>query len=185
MKKQLLKIAFLGLVISFTSCIDDDAPILINEEELITTVEYTLTNNADPSNTVVYKRVDPDGDGGSQPPVNTTVGTLRANATYSGSVRFLNETESPAEDITVEVMEESLEHEVFYTAPVAGVQIARLDLDIAGNPLGLRTTFTTGAAATGNLTIVLRHEPTKPNNGTITDAGGETDAQATFQISVQ
>jgi len=30
----------------------------------------------------------------------------------------------------------------------------------------------------------LRHEPTKPNTG-LSDAGGETDISATFDVSVQ
>jgi len=185
MRNKILKYAMVSITIaSLTSCIDDDAPVIINEEELITTVEYTLTNSADASNIVVLKSVDSDGDG-PDAPVITTAGTLRANSSYSGAVRFLNENESPAEDITEEVMEESLEHEVFYVTSTTGVQITKLDNDTGGNPLGVRTTFQTGAATTGNLTIVLRHEPIKPNDGSLSGAAGETDAQVSLPLSIQ
>ena len=43
----------------------------------------------------------------------------------------------------------------------------------------------TGAAGTGTVTIVLKHEPTKPNNGTAAGAGGSIDVEVTFPITVQ
>lgn len=186
MKNSNIKLVLLSLVlISFASCVSDDAPVIINEEELITTVEYTLTNTTDAANVVVIKSVDPDGDAGGQQPNITVNGTIRANSSYLGEVRFLNETTSPADNITDEVSEESEDHEVFYVTPIAGLQITKLDNDTAGNPLGLLTTFETGAAGSGDFTIVLRHLPKKPNNGTLSDAGGESDAESRFQLSIQ
>lgn len=171
-------------VLPSVSCEDDDAPVIINEDELITTVEYRLVNSNDASNVVVFRSVDPDGEG-AQNPVITTNGTIRANSSYNGSVKFLNETVSPAEDITEEVRVESGEHEVFYLTSVTGVQIAKTDSDVNGNPLGLTTSLQTGAAASGNLVIVLRHEPIKPNNGTLSSAGGETDVEVNFPFVIQ
>lgn len=180
MKKiQILAIALLAI-----SCNDDDVPQIINEEEVITTVEVTMTNNADPNNVVVLRSVDSDGDGPNLP-VNTITGNILANASYLGSTRFLNELESPVEDITLEVQDESLEHEVFYLTTASGVTIAKTDVDTAGNPLGLRFSLQTVAAGAGTMTVVLRHEPNKPNDNTLTGAGGETDAQVTFDITIQ
>ncbi|KQC34180.1 type 1 periplasmic binding fold superfamily protein [Nonlabens sp. YIK11] len=186
MKKSIFKLAFASILfISLASCVDDDAPTIINEEELITTVEYTLINRANVNNVVVYRSVDLDGINGPDMPTTTVTGTLNANAIYDGTVRFLNETVSPAENITEEVLEESLEHEVFYFSDLASVQIEKVDTDSDGNPLGLRTVFTTGAAGTGNVNVVLIHEPIKPNNGTLADASGESDANVTYDIVVQ
>ena len=42
-------------------------------------------------------------------------GSFSENTQYQGAVRFLNETETPAEEITDEVLEEADEHQVFYT----------------------------------------------------------------------
>lgn len=51
--KTLQSIAIIASLFLMTSCDDDDTPQVINEEELITTVEYTLTNTVDATNTVV------------------------------------------------------------------------------------------------------------------------------------
>lgn len=187
MKKNMLKLAFaIVLVSSFISCNeDDDAPRIINEEELITTVEYTLVNDADASNVVVFNSEDSDGPDGPNPPNNIVTGMIQSGATYTGSVLFLNKTEFPAEDITEEVQEEDEDHEVFYLSPLTGLQIDKLDRDPNGNPLGLRTSFTASAAGMSNLTIVLRHLPNKPNDGTLTNAGGDTDTEVTFTFTVQ
>ena len=116
-------------------------------------------------------------------------GTLAANTTYSGSLEFLNQSETPAEDITEEVAEEDDEHQVFYASTVAGLSVAYNDADDDNNPLGLATTLTTGDAGTGTMTITLRHEPNKSaagvSDGDIANAGGETDIEVTFDVVVQ
>jgi hypothetical protein len=66
-----------------------------------------------------------------------------------------------------------------------GLTITKTDVDSGNNPLGLSTTVDTGSAGTGSLTIVLKHEPKKPNNGTVADAGGQTDVEVTFDVTVQ
>ncbi|GAK96424.1 hypothetical protein JCM19294_1937 [Nonlabens tegetincola] len=179
--------ALMMTAVLFVSCDnDDDNPDIINPEELITTVELTLTNDNDATDIVVLEAFDEDGEEGPIAPVVRQNGALTANATYSGMVRFLDSSDpADVEDITIEVRAEADEHEVFYVTDVAGVAIAKNDVDGGGNPLGLDTTVTTGAAGSGNFTIVLRHEPTKPNDGTLTGAGGESDIEVTFPLTVQ
>lgn len=182
MKNNVLKVAFLAAATVFISCEDDDIES-INEEEVITTVEYVLVNNADDNDEVTFLATDIDGDGSG---FSVSVsGPLTAGATYTGDIEFLNELESPVEDITEEVEEEADEHEVFYVVNTADISITKTDTDDDGNPLGLETTVTAGAAGSGTLTIVLRHEPNKPNDGSLTDAGGETDVEVTFNVTVQ
>ncbi len=77
------------------------------------------------------------------------------------------------------------EHEFFYASSVAGVSITKTDMDSNGNPIGIGTALTAGNAGTGTLTIILKHEPTKPNNGSSDEAGGSTDVEVTFSIEVQ
>jgi len=83
------------------------------------------------------------------------------------------------------VEEEDLEHQFFYT-PGGGLSVTTTysNFDADGNPLGTQFTLTAGAASSGTLTFTLRHEPTKPNSG-LSDAGGETDISATFDVTVQ
>lgn len=160
---------------------DDDDHHL--EEEVITTVNYTLTNTSDATDIVTLTYQDLDGEDGEEGTYNVS-GSLAANATYSGAIELLNETEDPAEDITEEVEETADEHEFFYSSTITGVSISKDDTDANDNPVGLETTVTTGDAGTGSLTVILKHEPTKPNDGTSTDAGGSTDIELTFNIEI-
>src|SRR5687768_14083377 len=100
------KVNYVGLAVltifAMASCSNDDNPTPANEEEVITTVTTTLTNGA---NVITMTSRDLDGDGPNAPVV-TVSGTLMANTQYQGNVVFLNETESPAEDITAEIEEE-------------------------------------------------------------------------------
>jgi hypothetical protein len=186
MKTMKTSIPLLSIIalLFMTSCTDDDAVTIINEEELITTVELELTNSADATNVVLFKSVDIDGEGPDDP-VITITGTVNANSTYQGAVRFLNESIAPSENITEEVIEESNEHEVFYISSITDLTITKTDVDVNGNPLGVFVTFQTGAIGTGTLIVVLRHEPIKPNDNTLIGAGGETDAEVSFNFEVE
>ena len=177
------KIFFLAIAaVSITSCNNDDDPV--NEEEVITTVTTTLTNGA---TTITLTSRDLDGDGPNDPLV-TVSGNLTANTVYNGETTFLNELDTPAEDITVEVEEEGEEHQVFYQIPSALGTIGYTDFDLNAKPVGLTFTYTTGNAGTGNLTVTLRHLPNKSAAGVaagdITNAGGATDAQVSFPITI-
>lgn len=172
------------VVFSFQACDDDDDPIIENEEEVITRVTWTLSPDDAGNDVVVFSFVDTDGDGGNDPVVSTT-GTLVADATYTGSLTFANEDEQ----ITPEIQEEDDEHQVFYVVD-GGVNFtpAYADSDDDGNPVGLLTTVTTGAASSGDFQIILRHEPAKGAAATIGNpaaAGGETDIEVTFTATVQ
>lgn len=165
------------------SCSDDDnGPV--NEEEVITTVITTLTNG---STTITLTSRDLDGDG-PNPPVVTVSGDLTANTVYNGETTFLNETVTPADNITAEVEEEGEEHQIFYQIPASLGTIGYTDFDVNAKPVGLTFTYTTGNAGTGNLTVTLRHLPNKSAAGVaagdITNAGGATDAQVTYPIVI-
>ena len=170
------------LAIAMLGCSDDDTPDVINEEEVITTVILTLTPES--GDQVVLTTQDLDGDGPDEP-VTIITGSFNENTQYQGAVRFLNETETPAEEITTEVIEEADEHQVFYTVS-SGLNITTTyqDEDSNGNPLGVSITLETGAASAGNLTVTLRHEPVKPNDG-LDSAGGETDITTTFDVTIE
>ncbi|MDC1180305.1 type 1 periplasmic binding fold superfamily protein [Flavobacteriaceae bacterium] len=179
---KFFKYALLASTLIFASCSDDDdTPEPVNEEEVITTLTVTLDSGSD---TVVMQYQDLDGDGPDAATV-TVSGSLSANTTYDGSIILLNETESPAENITEEIEEEDLDHQFFYTVG-SGLDVAAEygDADSQGNPLGLSFILNTGVASSGGLTFTLRHEPNKPNTG-LENAGGETDIEVTFDVTVE
>jgi len=180
---------FFPLILSFSlffmNCEKDD-PEVVNQEEVITTLDYTLVPTGG-GTTVTLSFEDLDGDGGAAPTI--TAGTLAANTTYTGTLTLLNESASPVDNITEEVEGEGVDHQFFFQSTVDGISVSYNDQDDNGNPVGLSTTLTTGAAASGTMTITLRHEPDKTatgvSSGDISNAGGETDIEVTFTVAVQ
>ena len=166
-------------------CSDDDDgenPEPVNEEELITTMRVTLVPQGG-GDTVTFESRDLDGDGPDAPEVN--VSELAADTTYDGTILLLDETKTPEENITVEVAEEDEDHQFFFEGSGGITGVSYSDADGNGNPIGILFEMTTGSAGDAGLTITLRHEPKKPNDGTLTDAGGETDIAQTFNTTVQ
>nr|WP_315250640.1 type 1 periplasmic binding fold superfamily protein [uncultured Flavobacterium sp.] len=178
--------------LTFSSCSNDDdnTPPVVNEEELITTVTAIYTPvGGGTAITLQYKDLDGDG---ANAPVITVSGNFEQNKTYNGAVTFKNEAANPTEDITPEIIEEGVDHQLFYqktgTLNAFTYGTATNNFDSNGKPVGLQSVFATTGAASGNLTITLRHQPNKSASnvatGEITNAAGSTDAEVSFPISV-
>ena len=169
------------IALALLSC-DPVEPTDPQEEELITTLSVELMG---PNSTASFSYVDIDGDGGADPIVS--VDSLDANAVYSGSLSLLNESETPAEDITVEIFDEADEHQFFFTSN-GNSSFSYSDQDNNGYPLGLSFELVTGDPGTEELTFTLRHLPAKGasgvSDGDITNAGGETDIEVVFEVVV-
>ena len=183
-----LYLILLGAMVAFVSCDDDDTPPPINEEEVITTLTVTLLPQGGGGAPIILQSRDLDGDG-PNPPVVTVSGSLTSGQDYDGSIVLLNETESPAEDITEEIEEEDEDHQFFFiTGGNLDVTTAYTDQDGNGQPIGLSFSSAAGVPSTGTFTVVLRHEPDKDgagvSDGDITNAGGETDISVDFQLEV-
>ena len=176
----------LTLGLAIVSCKKDD-PIIPDQQEVITTLKYTLTPK-DGGDAVEFLYKDLSGVGTGATIIN---GSLKANTEYSGAITLLNETLKPDEEgysVTKEVEEDDLNHQFFFTTP-AGLTIDYADKDENGHPIGLKNILTTDDSFKGgDLTIVLRHQPNKEgenvNKGDIANAGGETDIDKTFTVSL-
>lgn len=174
-------VALSGLFL--VGCSDDDDPEPVNEEEVITTMTITLTPQGGGTAIILESR-DLDGDG-PNPPVVTVSGNLTTSTTYNAAIVLLNETETPAVNITEEVEEEAEEHQFFFT--VGGTLSASAsygNFDGNGDPLGTEFTLQAGDASVGSFGVTLRHDLKKPNDGTLSDAGGETDIAQTFELTI-
>lgn len=179
--------AILPLTILFFTACEKDNPEVPNEEEVITTLIYTLTPDSG-GDVVTLSFKDLDGDGGDAPEV--TSGTLQANTTYTGSLSLLNEAESPAENVNEEIEAEQEDHQFFFLVSTGlNVSVDYADKDSNDQPLGLLTSVTTSDASQGQLTVVLRHQPDKSADGvasgSIDNAGGDTDIEAAFNVDIQ
>lgn len=171
-------------IVLFSRC-ETETPVAENEEELITTLEMTFSPIAGGED-VIFSIYDEDGDGAT-PPVYTNA-TLAANTDYSVTIEVRNDIDN--ENITTEVEEEGLDHQFFFETSVSlSLDFAYDDADANGDPIGINSFFYAGDASTGTMTVSLRHEADKAAEGAIngdpTNAGGETDIQATFDVVIE
>lgn len=176
--KYLLPIFAFGILIA-TGCNKDDDDDGGDPQELITTVQLEFTPSAGSPLTFYFKDID--GIGGNAPVVDDII--LSANTTYTLTIKFLDESDaSHVHDITEEVSEESTAHLVCFSSagnmPLPVVQ----DTDSAGKPLGLISQVATTATGAGTLTVSLKHEPDK--NAAVPCSTGETDAEVTFEVTI-
>ncbi len=192
MMKYLSFILVAVTIFALSSCDKEKNEVIeephVHEEEVITTVRLVITNNAGFNKTFSYK-VD-NGFNSSSPatPVIDDV-VLDANTTYNVDVQVWNESETPAEDITEEVKEEGADHLfLLESSPSTGagsIGFSNGSKDANGDALNQTLDFTTGDAGTGQLTVTLKHEPTDKSATDPPGAGGETDAQAIFPVTIQ
>jgi hypothetical protein len=177
-----LAAAVLSISVLMTACKKDDHDHddhNHDEEELITKVKLKFYQQGAFIEDYVWD--DPDGDGGNVPAIDTI--KLSASTIYdSVQVEFSNANE----DITVEVRQENLDHEVFYTkSKNLPLVIFTTDVDDKGQPLGLTSIWTTtGTKTSGDVRITLKHKPgIKGSSDEISK--GETDIDVRFPIVIQ
>jgi hypothetical protein len=115
MKKQIFLLPLLILSLVFTGCSDDDDhddhSHPVNEQEVITTVEVTLS---DGTNSYILTWEDLDGDGPDLPVI--TGATIPTNS-YEADIQLYNKTVDPSDDeyvVTTEILEEDVDHQFFY-----------------------------------------------------------------------
>jgi len=174
-----------ALSLAAASCSKDDTPEPV-EQELITTVQMIATpTGGGTAQTFNYKVQN--GFGSTAPgTVQIDTVTLQAGASYNVELRVLNESESPAEDVTTEVVEERDEHLFFLEASPTGlVTVTDGSIDGQNRPFNQTFRLAPGTAGSGTFTITLLHEPTNKRAGTLAGAGGETDAQAIFPVVIR
>jgi hypothetical protein len=202
--------------------------------EFLTTVQLQLTNTADPTDVQLCSSTQ------MSPFTHTyqvdsiyTSGAflrLRANSTYTGQVIILDETKTPFDTVSTEILARENYHLFFFepspilasnfvvsnttpyipqndwltgqpatdttafgisvneamassAATALNLVVSRTDMDDNTPPLqiGLQDKFVTGAASTGILRVVLRHQP-NAKNGTYDP--GSTDFDVTYAITI-
>lgn len=165
------------------------------EEEEINEIILTFTPTAGGS-AISASFVDPDGEGAGAPVIEDII--LAANTEYDLTVALLNTLGTDPEDITEEIMEEDDEHMFFFgftdgifSNPTGDGNVDSRqdplnynDQDDNGLPVGLSTRWTTGAAASGEFNIVLKHQPGQKTDTSDATVGG-TDVDVSFSLSIQ
>lgn len=166
---------------------EEENPTPTDDNEAITTATLTLTSQTTPVQTLTatVENLNSSAD------FSRASLTLLANTTYTGSISLLDKTKSPTLDVSAEVKEEANEHLFVYTftptnGSPASLSVTATDKDTnpapGPYPIGLATQVRTGAAGSGKLKVVLRHQP-DVKNGTATP--GTTDLDTDFSIIIQ
>lgn len=185
MKTKKMVLGLLMAVALITSC-EKDKPEE-NDEEVITTMRLSFTPIGG-GTTLTYQFDDTDGPGGTAPTQEEIV--LAPSKTYNVTVQLLNKTETPVEDITLEVLGEKEAHRFYYEPSVgSGITVAGLDTDGAGVPLGVTSIWTTNAVANGKVKVTLRHyagtPPNKAAGDLVNSSKSATDIEVEFNTKVQ
>lgn len=180
MKKKLLLLTLLSTTLLW-NCKKDE--VEEEENELITTIKLKFTQG---TTTQTFSWKDIDGDGGMAP--TKEIISLKPNTTYTVDIQFLDESKTPASDITTEVKAEQDEHFIIYTpSPASLLTYTYGDKDSRNFPVGLTGSLKTNTAGTGMLKIQLRHQPpvgnTPTKNGTSTV--GSDDVNVDFNVEIK
>ena len=182
----IMLLAALVMVAVWSSCkkSEKDVQAPLPDAETITTVQLKAVNVADSTDTVSAKWVQlvP-----SNPlSVDTSQAHLRLkkNANYTVNVYFLDETKTPADDITTEVRERANYHLVCFT-PASGLNLTvnatDHDTHTPALPVGLINLATTAGASAGNLNVTLHHQPDlKTGDCSL----GSADANVNFSVTI-
>ncbi|MEM1134988.1 MAG: type 1 periplasmic binding fold superfamily protein [Bacteroidota bacterium] len=193
-KFNLKLLLLLFSLLAFSACDDDDDVVPDepeNPEEEFTTIKLIFDDEStadDDDIEFIWK--DLDGDGGNDPEIDDIV--LESGKSYELEIEFLNENENPVEDVTEEIEREDKEHQVFFLGSAVNslISIDYDDMDDDGNPLGLEndvTVLQTGGPEV--LNVILRHEldkdATGASEGNPDNAGGETEVDINFNVTVQ
>jgi|TARA_B100001057_G_scaffold495416_1_gene594397 hypothetical protein len=115
---------------------------------------------------------------------------LDTNSTYHVGIFFYNDSDPDnIEDVTLEVIEEADAHQVFYEmTEISGFSIAAASDDTKdsnGNPLFLKTSWTTASETSGDVMAYLIHEPSSKTGSARADFGGATDVEIEFEVHIE
>lgn len=163
---------------------NDQVPVpqpVINEQEVITTMMLSFVDSANTSNIRYATFRDPDGDGGASYDIFDTI-ILQPNKTWYTSITLLNETVSPADTISNEVLEEANDHLFCFSPSGTSAIVTITDLDGNSLPIGLQSKWKTTSTGVGTMQIELKHQAGVKNGSC---SPGETDININFQVKVQ
>lgn len=155
-----------------------------NDNEAITTVMLTLTNQSDSTD---VRTALIDNLGSNRPDFSRDTLKLAPNRTYTCKIGMVNKLTDPFSDATTEIRELANEHLLIYT-PAAGLNLTVIITDRDTNPppgpypIGLTSSFSSGTASAGKLSVVLRHQP-DTKNGTATP--GTSDLDTSFDVVIR
>lgn len=164
------------LTLLISSCSKDD-PDAINEQEYISNVVITLESSDSESQTVDWDLSE----------MNTQNINLKLNTNYNVNVSFLNNSDpSDVENITLEIIEEADEHQVFFEFADVNVNVtsASNDTKVGTRGVLINSVWNATSAGTGLVRLYLIHQPTNFNATTREAMGGFNDVSIDIPVTI-
>lgn len=176
MKKLLkFKMIILGIIMSY-SCSKDD-PDAINQQEYISNVVLEI-QAADGLNQTI------DWDISEQ---NSQSINLNANVDYNVEISFLNNSDpTDIENVTLEIIEEADEHQVFYEFAEVSVNVISASDDTKDGNRGIliKSIWNASSSGSGIVRVYLIHQPSNLNATTREGIGGFNDVAIDIPITI-
>jgi hypothetical protein len=167
-------------MLGFTSCDFSHDELY---EEPITSALFVLT--PDTGTTVILQYLDRDGEGGRPAIINSA--SLKPKTSYQAEL-LLNTMGKHIID-TTSIARNPENYQVFFL-PQDGLKLTPEynDYDANGFPVGLNSIISTGTESEGQLMVIIKYKPNKAATGVaagdITNAGGKTSFEISFDITV-
>lgn len=168
---KFLTAVLVGSTLVFSSCKKDNH----DEQENLNVVKLKIGSTT-------FTWSDTDGIGSGKAPVIDTI-KLAPNATGDFTIDILDGSVTPAKDYTAEIIAESDAHLFVLTVKNANLTASGLSNDSKSKAFAQSGKMTAGAASTGTLQIVLKHDADKAAANPATT--GETDIEAVFPVVIK
>ncbi len=179
MKNYLKKVSiiYISLVtILIYSCSKDD-PDGINEQEYISNVVMVIKSDDGATQTIDWDISE----------MNSQVINLKASTNYNVDISFLNQSDpADIENITLEVIEEADEHQIFYEFAEVSVNVTSAENDTKVGPRGVLVNSVWRSTSTGSgiVRVYLIHQPTNFNATTREGFGGFNDVSIDIPVTI-
>ena len=174
--KKNLKYPFLLGIIFFISCSKDD-PDAINEQEFISNVIVTLASEDGESQTVDWDLSE----------INSQNINLKVDTNYNVNLSFINSSDpTDVENVTLEIIEEADEHQVFFEFADVTVNVtsAGNDTKVGTRGVLINSIWNATSVGTGLVRLYLIHQPTNFNGTTREAMGGYNDVAIDIPVSI-
>ena len=185
--------AMTALAVSMlASCSSDDdggsTPAPVEDEEAITRVTLTFTNESDIDDIVTLDWNDDNGDEVVDMNEKVVTGSFSADQTYNATLELYNEDEDFLEEDITSTQAGTDAHFFVYGTDNSDFSMTRDTEDFLrsdNNKLGVYTTWTTGTTTTGSISVALYHESpsVSDSDGFGTAEGDDTDIDISFTLN--
>ena len=173
-KASLLYLPLLTILIY--SCSKDD-PDGINEQEFISNVVISVTSPDGSLQTIDWDLSE----------TNMETINLKANSNYSVGLSFENRSDpTDIEDVTLEIIDEADEHQVFFEFADISVDVtsANNDTKVGSRGVLLKSVWNASSTGSGIVRVYLIHQPTNLNATNREGFGGYNDVSIDIPVTI-